>query len=303
MIGAAELSKRYAKGLEFYDQGLLIDALAEFEAVLVSAEAGSPEAKLAAFYTGQVHARLAEDSIQRGAREHAEQHLRKAIVRNPKFPDLHYQLAQIIGESGAIREAMTELEIALKLNPEYAKATLLLGILSYQIGEYTAGARYITHAAEIEPRFDTQIYHDAMSAHSRDEHRKALALFAELALTNVDDISFHFGIGKKRYRSGDYHGAAEAFEQSLSLNSSYPDIRNWFGLALMGCGENEKAFEQFQGALEINPNYVGAVINAGVACEMMGLKSDADSFYRNALELDPDNVEARERLSHGEGLN
>ncbi len=122
MIGTAERSKRYAKGLEFYDQGLLIDALAEFEAVLKSAQPDSPEGKLAAFYTGQVHARLAEESIQRGAREHAEQHLRKAISGNPKFPDLHYQLAQIIAESGAIREAMTELEIALKLNPEYCQS-------------------------------------------------------------------------------------------------------------------------------------------------------------------------------------
>ncbi len=142
-----------------------------------------------------------------------------------------------------------------------------------------------------------------MAAHAKDEHRKALALFSELALTNVDDISFHFGIGKKRYRSGDYSGAAEAFDQALSLNSTYPDIRNWFGLALMGCGDNDKAFEQFQAALEINPNYVGAVINAGVACELMGLKSEADSFYRQALDLDPDNLEARERLTHGEGLN
>jgi tetratricopeptide (TPR) repeat protein len=303
MIGIAELSKRYAKGVEFYDQGLLIDALAEFEAVLKDSDPSSPEARLAVFYVGEAHAALAEESIQRGAREHAEMHLRKAIARNPKYPDLHFQLAQVIAEGGAIKEAMTELETALKLNPNYAKAHLSLGILSYQVGRYAAGARHITRAAEIERRYATPLYADAMAAHDKGQHRKALAQFAELALTNVDDISFHFGIGRKCYRSGDYRGAAEAFEQALSLCPAYPDIRNWFGLALMGCGENEKAFEQFQSALETNPNYVAAIINAGVACELMGLRDDAHAFYRRALEIDPDNLEARERLTHGEGRN
>lgn len=303
MIGTADLSKRYAKGLELYDQGLLIDALAEFESVWAGAKPDSPEAKLAAFYAGEVHARLAEESIQRGSREHAEEHLRAAISRNSKFPDLHYQLAKIIAESGAIREAMTELEVAIQLNPSYAKAMLTLGIFSYQIGEYAAGAAHITRAAEIERRYSTDIYQNAISAHVNGDHRKALALFSELALTNVDDISFHFDVGKRRYRSGDYKGAVEAFDQALSLNSTYPDIHNWLGLALMSCKENEKAFTQFQAALKINPNYVGAVINAGVACEMMGLKDEADSFYRRALEIDPENLEARERLAHGDSLN
>lgn len=299
----AELSRRYAKGLEFYDQGLLIDALAEFEVVLNSSDVKAPEHKLAGFYIGEVHARMAEDSIQRGSREHAEKHLRQAIANNPKFPDLHYQLAQIIAESGAIHEAMKELKHALKLNPRYAKAMLSLGILSYQIGDYDSGARHIARAADIEPRYATPLFDEAMLAHNQGDNRKALAQFTELSLTNVDDISFHFGIGKKRYRAGDYAGAAEAFEQALSVNASYPDIRNWHGLALMGVKEHEKAFEEFQKALGINPNYVGAVINSGVACEMMGLKADAKEFYRRALDLDPDNVEARERLSSGGKLN
>jgi len=89
----------------------------------------------------------------------------------------------------------------------------------------------------------------------------------------------------------------EAFEQALGIQSNYADIRNWLGLALMGCGEHAEALEQFQAALDINPNYTAAMVNAGTACEAMSLKDDARAFYTRALETDPDSVEAREKLA------
>ena len=113
MAGVQELSKTYSKGIEFYDQGLLVNALAEFDRVLRNAPEGSPEARLARFYVGETHARLAEESVLRGASERAEMHLREAIGRNPKYPDLHYQLAEVMAESGAIKEAIEELRAAL----------------------------------------------------------------------------------------------------------------------------------------------------------------------------------------------
>ena len=112
MTSVQELSKTYQKGIEFYDQGLLLDALSEFEKVITEASPDSPEARLARFYIGETHARLAEENMSRGARERAESHLRKAIERNPKYPDLHCQLAEIMAESGAIHEAIRELKAA-----------------------------------------------------------------------------------------------------------------------------------------------------------------------------------------------
>lgn len=296
MAGVQELSKTYSKGIEFYDQGLLVDALAEFERVLKDAPKSSPEARLARFYVGETHARLAEENMMRGAKERAEMHLRKAIARNPKYPDLHYQLAELMADGGAIKEASEELEAALSLNPDYAKALLMLGILCYEIGDYDAGMRRINRAVEVEPRYQTEPLHEGVTAHQNSDRRRALAAFHELARTNVDDISFHFGIGKKLYRAGDFEGAVESFEQALSLHDEYPDIRNWLGLAHMACGKHERAFEQFQMALDANPNYTAAIINAGVACQMMELASEAAAFYQRALAIDPGNLEARERL-------
>lgn len=297
MIGVRELSRNYQKGLEFYDQGLLLDALASFEAVLKEADPNNPEAKLAKFYIGESHARLAEESAGRGSIERAIEHLQSALKRNPNFPDLHYKLASLMANAGDTQGAMMQLESALELNPNYARALLLLGILAYDIGEHKAALEHISQAVKTEPRFNVPIYQNALNAHNSGKFDEAKALFKELSEENIDDISYHVNLGKKLYRSGDYKHAVEAFEQALSLQNNYPDIRNWFGLSLMACKENERAFEQFQKALEINPEYIGALINAGIACDLMDLKADSAKFYKHALEIDPENIEARERLS------
>jgi len=228
MIKTRESGGNYAKGLEFYDQGLLVDALAAFEAVLEGAKSNSPEAKLARFYIGETHARLAAESLCHGARAHAEKHLREALARNPKYPDLHYQLALVIAEEGLLREAMKELAIALNLSPNYAKALLTSGILAYQMGDYDEGAKRIVRAASLESRYDTPIFQSALDDHNKGDNCRALAGFQELALTNIDDISFYYDTGKNLYRSGDYKGAVEAFEQALCIlrNTKQPLLRS-----------------------------------------------------------------------------
>ena len=294
MMGVRELSKNYAKGLEYYDQGLLIDALAAFEAVAKESGGKSPEARLARFYIGETHARLAEESINRGSKERAAEHLREAISRNPKFPDLHCMLAEVRANSGALHDAMVELEAAIELNPNYAKAILMLGVLAYELGERDAGLKHVAQAVDLEPRYDLDIYGDAVASHGRGDFRRALAMLREMSITNVDDISFHFSMGKKMYRAGEYREAVEAFEQAL-LKSTTPTSatgRAWRD----GLRRHEQAFEQFQESLEINPNYVGAMINAGIVCQLIGIPEDAAAFYKRALETEPDNLEAKERL-------
>jgi tetratricopeptide (TPR) repeat protein len=61
---------------------------------------------------------------------------------------------------------------------------LLLGVLAYEAGEHQAAARHIAKAVELEARYDTPAYHEAVTAHNAGHYRKALALFKELASTN-----------------------------------------------------------------------------------------------------------------------
>ncbi len=296
MHHAREMSLSYKKGLEFYDQALYVDALLAFEEAFAEAEPDTPESRLAAFHIGETHARLAEECLRRGLRERAELHLREAITRNPRYPDLHCQLAEILAQKGEISRAIAELDCALGLNPKYARAWLLRGILLYDMGLHDEGLDCVARAVELEPRYNVPLYAQALEAHQVERYDQAVALLRDMSTIDVDDIAFRFALGKNLYRAGDYRGAAEAFEQVLAVQSNYADVRNWLGLALMASSQFADALEQFVRALKINPNYVAALINAGIASERLGLLEDAVSYYERALTVCPDNPEARHRL-------
>ncbi|MGQ9581644.1 MAG: tetratricopeptide repeat protein, partial [Armatimonadota bacterium] len=149
----SKISLSYRKGLEFYDQGLYVDALEAFEDAFEQAGPDTPEGKLAAFHIGETHARLAEECVRKGLRDRAELHLREAITKNPKYPDLRYQLAEILFEKGESGRALSELAEAININSQYARAWLLRGIITYSLGEYEEGLGYITRATELEPGY------------------------------------------------------------------------------------------------------------------------------------------------------
>ncbi|MDH7602078.1 MAG: tetratricopeptide repeat protein [Armatimonadota bacterium] len=296
MQRAREMSLNYRKGLEFFDQGLYVDALSAFEEALAEAQPDSPESRLVAFHIGETHARLAEECLRRGLRDRAELHLREAVARNPRYPDLHYQLAEILAQKGETDAAVTELDQALGINPKFARAWLLRGVLYYETGCHEEGLDYVARAVELEPRYNVPIYTQAIEAHSMQRHEQVVKLLRDLVALDIDDISFRFALGKNLYRAGDYEGAAEAFRQVLAVQSNYADVRNWLGLALMASSQFAEALEQFTRALEINPNYVAALINAGTASERLGLLEEAVGYYERALAVSPDNPEAAERL-------
>jgi tetratricopeptide (TPR) repeat protein len=292
-----ELNEHYSKGIEFFDQGLYREAISEFEIIIQTVDSSDPACKLAKFYLGEAHAQLGLERAYRGASVQAEGDLRRAIDINPKYPDLHYHLARVYIQKGEYQQAVSEFETALALNPRYARALFELGMLRYRMGERELGMEMVSRAVDIEPGYSNKLYREALAAHKTRHWNKTLSKLEELSETNVDDISYHFRLGKDHYKRGDYQSAIGDFERALSIQPGYADIRNWLGLAYLAAEEPSKALIEFSRALEINPNFIAARINAGAAFTKLDCLEEASQCYRRVLEIDPDNTEARERLA------
>jgi superkiller protein 3 len=292
-----DINEHYSKGIEFFDQGLYKEAIWEFEAIIKACGKGEPVAKLARFYLGEAHTHLGLERAGRGASVRAEEELRKAVELNPKYPDLHYHLACVLEKKGDHTRAAAEFEAALVLNSRYSRALIGLGLLRYRAEERNAGIELIRKAIDCEPGYSAILYRDALAAHNSRSWDRALELLEDLGDTNVDDISYHFRLGKDHYRRGDYEVAAADFERALSIQPRYADIRNWLGQAYLAAHEPSKALVEFSRALEINPNFISARLNAGTAFTKLDCWEEAAQCYRRVLEVDPDNTEARERLA------
>jgi len=291
-----ERCEHYNRGLEYFDQGLFADAIAEFEKVTEGSDPSDPYRRQAEFYLGEAHFQIALDLIQRESYARAEQELKEGIALKPRYPDLHYHLAKVYLAGGAVEEARAALLAALDANPDYAKALMLLGVLEYEAGNRPTGIDRISKAVELEPGYSRHVFEEASSEHRAGHWRKALALLQKLAQTDVDEIAYHFKLGKRHFRRGDYQSAIEEFETALAVRPDYADVRNWLGQALMATGDHRRALSEFQRAIEINPRFTAALINAGDCCAVLGDHAAAAGFYRRVLEIDPDLTDVRDRL-------
>jgi superkiller protein 3 len=295
--GVVEKNMHYRKGLVLLDQGQYALAAAEFEKALKALEEHDPTVKLVRFHLGQARAQLGVEMLRRRAPERAEEELRHALEINPNYPDLHYNLARALSNEGRTAEALAELDAAIEANPAYAKAYFERGMILCRMGDFKDGMEGIGHAVEMDSAYSCELYDAARILWQAGNMREALDRLCDLASTNVDDIQYHFNLGRDCYRNGWYDRAATEFRKALSIHPGYADVRNELGLALLAMGKDEDAREEFVAALDINPKFLAATINAGDACEAMGDKDSAAEYYEAALELDPSNTEATKRLA------
>jgi len=101
--------------------------------------------------SAQISRELAIEAIQNGDCEEAIRELKKAVVLNPDYPDIHNYLGIAYGNSGMIDDAVEEFEVALKINPYYLKARLNLALLYYENDCYEEAHAQLEHVLKVQP--------------------------------------------------------------------------------------------------------------------------------------------------------
>ena len=289
-------NKHYRRGITLLDQGQYRLAAGEFEQVLAEVDSSDPTARLARFHLGAARAQSGLELLHRRAPDRAEEEIRRALAINPDYADLHYHLARALSGRNKPEEALAELDAAIGINPAFAKAYFERGIMLYRAGDFDTGLAEIGRAVEIDDAYSRELYESALALHRNRKPFEALERLLDLAATNLDDIEYHFQLGKDSYRKGGYEQAIAEFRKALGIQSRYADIRNYLGLALLAAGHAEEALEEFETAIEINPNFAAAMANAGDACAAVGDKAQAAEHYQAALKLDPNQTGAAEKL-------
>ncbi|HET8638565.1 MAG TPA: tetratricopeptide repeat protein [Acidobacteriaceae bacterium] len=76
-------------------------------------------------------------------RPQAEAHLREAIRLNPNLPPAHFQLGNILEDTGRMDEAITEFKAASRLDADYAEPHYALARIYKKLGDATASKREV----------------------------------------------------------------------------------------------------------------------------------------------------------------
>ncbi|HWA10938.1 MAG TPA: tetratricopeptide repeat protein [Opitutaceae bacterium] len=222
---------------------------------------------------------------------------RTILARNPGSWLAHYNLGNLLRESGRTDDAIAEYTAAADTRPGgYPEAENNLG-LALAAGNRTREA--ITHyerAIQLRPRYAAA--HSNLGNALRAEGRTADAIlhYEEALHLRPDYAEADYNLGLTLLAARRAPEAAPRLEAAVRLQPGFPEALNSLGNSLAATGRLSEAVGRYEEALRARPNYPDALNNLGNTLHVLGRNDQAIACYERALQLQPDLAAARNNL-------
>lgn len=136
---------------------------------------------------------------------------RGILNENPKQPDIHYRLGQVLiskaGDSGPLDEARAEFRKELEIDPRSAPSEFILGELDRRGAKYDDATRHFTRASEIDPEFAEAYLGLGISLTAAAKFADAVKPLETYVKMLPEDPAGHFQLALAYGRTGNREGA------------------------------------------------------------------------------------------------
>ena len=203
-------------------------------------------------------------AYQRGDLETAQQLISQAIKSDPRQPQFHSNLGNILQDQERFDEAIASYEKAIAINPEFPEAHNNLGNATLACGC----------------------------------PEQAVASFKRALTLRPDYIEANNNLGNALKDLGHFKEAINCLRQAINLNPTYADAHHNLACALFEIGQDEEAIESCQQAIALKPDMINAWINLAVIYQKTGAKKESLSAARHTVTLAPESSEAHTALAN-----
>jgi tetratricopeptide (TPR) repeat protein len=236
-----------------------------------------PDNKAGAYYNfamGRVYAELAQAYGNRpDYLTKAIQHYQEALKLDPGASLVFEELTDLFIQTNHLRDAITQAEEMLKLNPENVDARRMLGRI------------YMKMISTQDNRIN------------EDYLRKAIEQLQKVTQKEPKDTESWVALGRLYRVSNNSVDAEKAYNQALMADADNEEALTGLAMLYSDLGDNKRAIEKLKLATEKNPNE-RTLIALGTAYEQVrDYKNAADALQR-ALEMAPDNSRLQAGLAN-----
>ncbi|HET8533548.1 MAG TPA: tetratricopeptide repeat protein [Methylomirabilota bacterium] len=199
----------------------------------------------------------------------AQTQLLSAVPREQKAAEeailagLHYEIGRERLERGDLAGATSQLKEALRVQPDFVPAALLLGEAHLKAGEPRDALRVWERAAEA-PQPALPVLARIEQRH-REEGRptRMISLYRNALDRHPDNLALAFGLGRVYFELAMLDEAAEQFQKMEVRAADLPLIHAYLGAILERRGQFRDAMEEYRRALRLSdsvqwPHHCGA---------------------------------------------
>jgi Flp pilus assembly protein TadD len=217
----------------------------------------------------------------------------------------HYLRARTLVAEKEMGKAASELEIAVKLRPDYAEAWSDLGGVRRLEGDPKGGQQALERAVALNPDDGTAQYRLGLVCLENREPHKAIEHFKVALLHDPDDRATLYDLALAFRRDGQESEAkriddmlAKLIQARNKVAATGQEIGNLndAGMALEKSGDIRAALEKYRAALDLDPTDPVLRLNYGLALCRLGRWQEGEAELREVLRLDPNNADATKAL-------
>ena len=236
----------------------------------------------------ELHFNLARSLIETGDQSGAEEHLRSAIAANPQHGAAHFNLALLLGRTGRTGEGATHLERAAELDPENLQWRMTRARARADAGNASGARSELEDIVRLDPgAIEAHRLLAAMLLEAGEPARAADHLEALAALT-PDDLRVHFNLGLTRFGLGQFAAARKALETALDRFPSDLAVRHLLARLLAtspdaAVRDGERAMELARSVVDEQPA-IDHLETLAMALAETGRFDEAVSWQQRALD-------------------
>jgi len=221
----------------------------------------------------------------------AEVAINKAIELSPRAA-FYLNRGVVHNELGDKQGAIDDYTLAIKINPNYAKAYYNRGYVRKDLGDKQGAIDDFNLAIKFNPNFAEAYYNRGYVRNELGDKQGAIDDYNQVIRINPNYADAYYNRGNARNQLGDKQGAIEDYNQAIKINPNLDLAYNNRGLARSDLGDKQGAIEDYNQAIKINPNYAGAYNNRGNARSDLGDKQGAIDDYTLAIKINSNDAQA-----------
>ena len=208
-------------------------------------------------------------------------------------PEDFYARGMQAARRSEYRQALTDLQRAVHLRPEFAKAHAGLGTVYLHLGNFDASERALKDALRINPEL-LQAEANLAAVYTKTErYAEAIGIYEALIKRHPESVQVWMGVATAYQQADRFREAITAYQESLKRSPNLVAVMANLASCYEAVDDQAQAIQYYEAALALAPKLPMANGNLGAIYQKQGELEKALPLLETAIHQNPHFTAAR----------